>query len=160
VTHLKRTHLSTLSIASMLLLSACGGGGGSSSGGSGVPNSGADTTPPNVSFSPATLTVVSGGTGTSMLNRSDARGSTRLISANCTNGGEFNDVVDRFTAPNVTVDTTSVCTAIVQDTSNNEARANLTVTITAPPPDTTAPVIKAEFRPRPPLVVRMAAHIT
>jgi len=141
VTHLKRTHLSTLSIASMLLLSACGGGGGSSSGGSGVPNSGADTTPPNVSFS-----------------------STRLISANCTNGGEFNDVVDRFTAPNVTVDTTSVCTAIVQDTSNNEARANLTVTITAPPPDTTAPVIT--FTP-PTLtvasgqtVVRMAAHIT
>jgi len=143
VTYLKRNHLSALSIASALLLSACGGGGGGSSSGGGVPTSSGDTTPPAVSFSPSTLTVQAGQTASSTLNRSDAGGSTTIQSVNCSNGGVFNSVTNVFTAANVTVNTTSVCTATVRDASNNQATATLTVSMVPAPAaaDTTAPVI-------------------
>jgi len=137
VTYLKTSYLPALSIASALLLSACGGGGGGSS----TPTPRGDTTPPTVSFSPATLTVQSGETGTSTLNRFDAGGSTTILSVNCTNGGSYNTFNSRFTAATVSQNTTSICTANVRDTANNTATATLTVTMTPAPDDTTNPVL-------------------
>jgi len=105
-------------ICSLGLLS-CGGGGGSS-----AP---ADTTPPSVSFSPAALTVTGGQTGTSTLSVSDNAGITAGPTVSCTNGGTFSG--STFTAPNVTVNTTSICTASASDAAGNSASATLTVTI-------------------------------
>lgn len=104
-------------------------------------SSGGDTTPPNVMFIPQTLSVQSGQTGTSTLTRSDAGGSTTIISVNCTNGGVFNGITNLFTAATVTENTPSVCTATVRDASQNRASATLTVTMTPPPPDTSAPAL-------------------
>ena len=137
MTYFKTSYLSVISLASALLLSACGGDGGGSS----SPAPSGDTTPPSVSFNPATLTVQSEESAASTLNRFDAGGSTTIVSVNCTNGGLFNSVLNRFTAPTVTANTTSICTAIVRDASNNRASATLTVTMTPAPPDTTSPVL-------------------
>lgn len=63
----------------------------------------------------------------------------RILSVNCTNGGSYNTFTDTFTAPEVSQNTTSVCTALARDTANNQASATLTVTITPPPADTSAP---------------------
>jgi len=144
VTYLKRTHLSTLSIASALLLSACGGGGGSSSGGvgggGGTPV--ADTFAPSVSFNPSTLSVVSETTASSTLSASDANGIASGPTVTCTAGGDFNIGTNTFTAAAVTTNTTSVCTAVASDPTGNQGSATLTVTMTPPPPpDTSAPVI-------------------
>jgi len=95
-----------------------------------------DTEAPSISFEPATLTVASGSTGTSVLTATDNRG-TPSVSINCTNGGSFDG--QTFTAPSVTTETTSVCTATASDASGNDSRATLTVEIT--PPDTTAPTV-------------------
>ena len=140
MTYLKRPHLSTLSIASLLLLSACGGGGG---GGSTTtpPTPVADTTAPAVSFSPTTLSVESETTGTSTLSATDAVGVTNGPTVSCTAGGMFNVGTNTFTAAAVTTDTESVCTATASDAAGNTGTATLTVTMTPPPPDTTAPTV-------------------
>lgn len=136
MTYLKHTHLSTLSIASALLLSACGGGG-SSSGGTTTPP---DTTPPTIFFSPSTLTVASEQTGAASTSTSGGLASTLAVS--CTNGGSYSFDTDLFTAAAVTTNTTSVCTATISDAAGNEGAATLTVTMTPPPPpDTEAPVL-------------------
>ena len=141
MTYLKRTHLSTLSIASALLLSACGGGGGSS-GGTTTPTPVADTTSPFVSFSPSTLSVQSELTAASNLTATDGSGIASGPTVTCTNGGSFDVGPDIFTAAAVTTNTTSVCTAVASDAAGNQGSATLTVTMTPPPPpDTTAPVI-------------------
>jgi len=141
VTYLKRTHLSTLSIASVLLLSACGGGGGSSGTSTPTPPA-ADTTSPIVSFSPSTLTVISETTASSTLTATDGSGIASGPTVTCTNGGNFDVSSNIFTAAAVTAETTSVCTAIASDPSGNQGTGTLTVTITPPPPpDTTAPVL-------------------
>jgi len=144
VTYLSKTHLSTFSIASVLLLSACGGGGGSSSGNTPPPPPppAADTTAPAVSFNPTTLSVESEATGSSTLSATDANGISSGPTVDCTNGGSFDVGSNIFTAAAVTADTTSVCTAVATDPSGNEGTGTLTVTMTPPPPpDTVAPVL-------------------
>ena len=116
---------------------ACGGGSSSSSGSVTAPTPVADTTSPSVSFSAATLTVASGGTGTATLSATDNVRVTSGPTVSCTNGGSFSG--STFTAPAVTADTTSVCTATAGDAAGNSSSATLTVTITAPVPDTQAP---------------------
>jgi len=141
VTYFKKAHLSTLSIASALLLSACGGGGGSS-GTTTPPPPAADTTPPAVSFTPTVLTVISESTGSSNLLATDANGIATGPTVDCTNGGSFAVGSNIFTAAAVTANTTSVCTATASDPAGNQGSATLTVTMTPPPPpDTTAPVL-------------------
>ena len=146
MTYLKTTYLPALSIASALLLSACGGGGG---GGTITPPPPpppvADTTAPALAFSPTTLSVVSGATGASTLTATDAVGVTVGPAVACTNGGSFSVSTNQFTAAAVTADTESVCTATASDAAGNEGSATLTVTMTPPVPDTTAPVV--EFSP-------------
>lgn len=114
-----KTLILTTIIGSLGLLS-CGGGGGGSS----PPP---DTVAPSISFSPTTLTVTGGQTGTSTLSVSDNAGIASGPTVTCTNGGTFSGTT--FTAPNVTVNTTSICTASATDTSGNSASATLTVTI-------------------------------
>ncbi len=134
-------HLPTLSIASALLLSACGGGGG---GGSTVtpPPPVVDRTAPALSFSPSSLTVESEASATSTLTATDAVGITVGPNVSCTNGGTFSVATNTFTAAAVTADTQSVCTATASDAAGNSGSATLTVTMTAPVPDTTAPVVQ------------------
>ncbi len=101
---------------------------------------GPDTEAPSVSFEPPTLTVASGATGTSTITALDNRAAP-TIAVTCTNGGSFD--TSTFTAPDVTTDTTSICTATATDAAGNSETAELTVTIT--PPDTTSPT--ASFSP-------------
>ena len=117
-----------------LLISCGGGGGGGGAGGGGGGGGTADTTAPVVSFSPNTLTVTSGGTGTSTLSATDNVGVTTGPNVTCTNNGAFAGTT--FTAPSVTVQTTSVCTATASDAAGNSGQATLTVTIdpATPPP--------------------------
>lgn len=141
MTYLKQTHLPALSIASALLLSACGGGGGGGSTPVTPPTPVADTTSPAVAFSPTTLSVESDATATSTLTATDAVGVTTGPTVTCTNGGSFNVGTNEFTAATVTAETVSVCTATASDAAGNEGSATLTVTMTVPVPDTTAPVV-------------------
>lgn len=117
-----------------LALTACGGGSsssGSSSGGSTTPPTPvADTTAPSISFSPSSLTVESGMTGSSTLSATDAVGVTSGPTVSCTNGGSYSG--STFTAPTVTADVSSVCTATASDAANNSGTATLTVNVTAP----------------------------
>lgn len=119
---------------SAIVLASCGGG----SGGSSVPPPPPppDTSAPSVSFSPASLTVVSTGTGTSTLTATDNVAVTSGPSVSCTNGGAFSG--NSFTAPAATTITTSICTGTASDAAGNQGTATLTVTIN---PDTTAPVV-------------------
>ena len=120
---------------SAIVITSCGGG----SGGSSVPPPPPpppDTSAPSVSFSPASLTVVSTGTGRSSLTATDNVAVTSGPTVSCTNGGAFS--AGTFTAPAVTSTTTSECTATASDAAGNEGAATLTVTIN---PDTTAPVV-------------------
>ena len=100
-----------------------------------------DTEAPVVSFSPVTLTVASGQSATATLTATDNRGVTTGPTVTCTNGGSFDVAANSFTAAAVTEDTESVCTATAGDDAGNEGTAVLTVTMTPPPPDTTAPVV-------------------
>ncbi|MBC6403637.1 MAG: hypothetical protein GDA35_08460, partial [Hyphomonadaceae bacterium] len=122
-----------------LALSACGGGG-SDSGGTPPPPPPpppppADTAAPQVSFSPATLTVDSGGTGSSTLAATDNVGVTTGPTVTC-DQGEFAD--NTYTAPVVSADTMATCTATASDAANNEGTGTLTVSITR---EMTAPVV-------------------
>ena len=100
-----------------------------------------DTELPQLSFSPANLTLGSAESAASVLTVSDNIGLSGDLTVSCTNGGSFaNDV---FVAPTVTADTTSVCTASTTDLSGNVGVAELTAQITYAP-DTEPPVITAE----------------
>ena len=131
--NLKLLFLSTACLG----LVACGG---SSSSGS-TSSRPVDSSAPSVSFSPATLTVVGGQTGSSTLSATDNVGLSGSASVTCTNGGTFSS--NTFTAPDVNSETTSVCTATARDAAGNTGRATLTVTIT-PAPDTSAPALNFE----------------
>ena len=130
--------LQTSAIALLTLgLTACGGGGSSSSGTvTPPPPPVADTTAPTVSFSQTSLSLTSGQTGASTVTSSDNVGVTSGPTVSCTNGGTF--AGSTFTAPNVTVDTISECTATVSDAAGNQNTAILSVNIS---PDTSAPTI-------------------
>ena len=112
-----------------LVLSACGGSSGNSNSGSTTPPA-VDTIAPSVSFNVASLTVESGMTGVSNLTATDNVGVTTGPTVTCTNGGSFSGSI--FTAPIVTSDVMSVCTAIAGDAAGNEGTGSLNVTITAP----------------------------
>lgn len=129
-----KSKLCTSAVIFTAFLAACGGGssGSSSSPPVSPPPPAADTTPPAVAFSPATLTVQSGQTGTSTLTATDAVGVTSGPSVTCTNGGSFDVATNTFTAAIITADTTSVCTATAGDAAGNEGTATLTVTMTVP----------------------------
>lgn len=92
-----------------------------------------DTTAPVVQFSPATLTVESGQTGSSTLTATDDTAVTTGPSVICTNGGSFNVTTNVFTAATVTANTESVCTATASDDAGNEGTGTLTVTMTPAP---------------------------
>lgn len=117
---------------SALVLSACGGGSGSSSGTTTPTTPTTDNTAPTVTFNPTSLTVDSEATGESSLTATDNVSVTTGPTVSCTNGGSFSG--STFTAPTVTAETTSVCTATASDAAGNEGSATLTVTITPPPP--------------------------
>ena len=90
-----------------------------------------DTEAPMVSFSPNTLTVVSGANGTSTLTATDNVAVTVGPNVTCTNGGSFSG--STFTAPSTTTDLTSVCTATAEDAAGNSGTDTLTVTVTGAP---------------------------
>ena len=132
-----RHRLQVSAMALMALgLSACGGGGSSSSNTPPPPPPVADTISPSVAFSPTTLTVDGGSSGTSNLTSSDNVGVSSGPTTTCTNGGVFSG--GTFTAPNVASSTVSQCTATVSDAAGNSSTATLTVTIN---PESTAPTI-------------------
>lgn len=136
-----RANIYITAAISVLILSGCGGGGSSGSVTPSAPPTptppAADTTVPSISFSPANLEVESGMSGTSTVTATDNLGVTTGPSVECTNGGSFSG--STFTAPAVSVDTTSVCTATAGDAAGNESTAILTVSIT--PIDTEAPSV-------------------
>ena len=133
-----KTLLNTTAITlSAIVIVSCGGGsGGSSAPPPPPPPPPPDTSAPRVSFSPASLTVISTGTGTSNLMATDNVAVTSGPTVSCTNGGSFS--AGTFTAPAVTSTTISECTATASDAAGNQGTATLTVTIN---PDTTAPII-------------------
>ena len=123
----------------LALATACGGGGSSSNPATPVPPPAmTDTTAPTVMFDPATGSVLTGQTFAATLTATDDVGVTSGPDVNCSNGGSFAN--NLFTAPDVTTETTSVCTATASDAAGNEGSATLTMTVT-PPPDTTDPVV-------------------
>ncbi len=136
------TRISKLSVTALsaAILAACGGGGG---GGGGTvtppPPPPADTTAPTVSFSPTTLSVDSGQTGTSTVSASDNVGVTSGPNVSCDNGGSFSG--STFTAPTTETDVTVTCTATASDAAGNQGSATLTVDVTGVPIDSEAPVV-------------------
>ena len=121
----------------LALAAACGGGGSSSNPATPVPPPAmTDTTAPSVMFDPATGSVLTGQTFAATLTATDDVGVTSGPDVNCSNGGSFAN--NLFTAPDVTAETTSVCTATASDAAGNEGSATLTMTVN---PDTTAPVV-------------------
>ncbi len=128
---MKSLVMSTTAIA----IAACSGGGSGSSGGGG--GTVTDRTAPTVTFNPATLTVVGRETGSSTLSATDNVGVTSS-SVSCDNDGTFENNV--FTAPDVDVETTVICTATSRDGAGNVGSARLTVTVT-PGTDITDPVL-------------------
>ncbi|MBC6402770.1 MAG: hypothetical protein GDA35_03960, partial [Hyphomonadaceae bacterium] len=92
-----------------------------------------DGTPPDVTFTPATLDL-SGATVPVTLTVSDNVGVTRLR-VTCTQGS-FDPDTNTYTAPDVSVGTAATCTATASDTAGNEREATLEITFE----DTTAPV--------------------
>ena len=135
---LKKLLNSTAITLSAVVIVSCGGGSGNS-GGSGAavpppsppPPPPADTSAPEVSFSPTSLTVGSSATASATLTATDNVAVTSGPSVICTNGGTFSG--GTFTAPAVATSTTSVCTATAGDAAGNEGTATLTVTVTPPP---------------------------
>ncbi|WP_154813774.1 DUF5011/hyalin repeat domain-containing protein [Hellea balneolensis] len=137
---LKRLLTTTALVLSTALLVSCGGGGSSNStggGGSAVvpppppppppPTVFGDIIPPVVSFSPSTLTVASGDTGSASPSATDNIGVTSGPTVTCTKGGSFSN--GTFTAPQSRCfDVTSVCTATARDAAGNTGSATLTVT--------------------------------
>ncbi|MBC6412917.1 MAG: hypothetical protein GDA39_08630, partial [Hyphomonadaceae bacterium] len=90
-----------------------------------------DVKGPQVSFTPATLLVGSGGTGMSRISATDNFDGTVAPTVSCSNGGGYDIGTGMFTAPTVAVDTESVCTATATDTAGNEGTGTLTVSIFA-----------------------------
>lgn len=129
-----KSHLYLTTVISLsFVLSGCGGGGGSNtSSPPPPPPPPADTQAPSLSFSPATLSVESGMTGTSTLTATDNVAVTTGPTVSCTNGGSFDTASNTFTAASVTTETSSVCTATATDAAGNEGSATLTVTMTPP----------------------------
>ena len=120
------------------VLSACGGGGGSTPP-TPPPPPPADTTNPSVSFSPDSLTVNSGETGSSTLTATDNVGITTGPDVTCNNGGSFSG--STYTAPTTTTDLTDVCTATAGDAAGNTGTGTLTVSVIGVTPDSEAPVL-------------------
>ncbi len=114
-----------------ILLTSCGGGGSTTP--PPAPPPPGDTIAPVVTFTPTTLTVASSATGASTLSATDNVAVTTGPSVSCTNGGTFASNV--FTAPAVSADTTSVCTATAGDAAGNTGTGTLTVTVTGAPPN-------------------------
>jgi len=131
----KLLNSAAISLSAVVLVS-CGGGSGGNSGSLPLPPPPADTTAPAVSFNPTTLTLETSNTGSSTLTATDNVDVTTGPTVTCTNGGAFSG--STFTAPAVTIVTTSECTATAGDAAGNESTATLTVTIN---PDTTDPAV-------------------
>ncbi len=112
-----------------ILLAACGGGG-SSLPPPAPPPPVQDMSAPTVTFSPSSLSVESAMTGNSTLSATDNIAVTEGPNVSCTNGGRFENNV--FTAPAVTQETESICTATARDAAGNEGSSTLTVTIFPP----------------------------
>ena len=110
---------------SAAVFTACGGSGGSP-----ASLQTQDTAAPRLSFETESLIVASGETETSIFTATDNVGFATGPSISCTEGGAHTGTA--FTAPVVTVDTISICTATATDTSGNSGEAILTVRITAP----------------------------
>lgn len=88
------------------------------------------TLPPILTFSPSTLQIKSGGRGVSNFTAKDDTGIPRAPVITCTNGGTFNN--PNFTAPNVFITTTSLCTASVTNASGIAGKGVLTAIISPP----------------------------
>jgi len=97
-----------------------------------------DNIPPEVFFFPATLDLETANAATSKLTIIDDGGIPNPPVIQCTEGGRFTGYT--FTAPAVSQNTTSVCTATATDVAGNTASGTLTVSI-RPKPDTTKPAI-------------------
>jgi len=122
-------------IFSSALLTACGGGSGESSTTGPIP----DIFAPTLSFDPTTLNIDSGETGTSTLTATDNVGIQASPTITCTEGGLYAD--STFTAPVVSTETTSICSATATDAAGNSGVATLTVTVSPVPNQ--APVANA-----------------
>ncbi|MBC6403802.1 MAG: hypothetical protein GDA35_09300, partial [Hyphomonadaceae bacterium] len=85
-----------------------------------------DREPPQLSFTPATLTVVSGGTGSSTLTATDNVAVTTGPTVTC-NAGSFAN--NTYTAPSTVSAGTATCTATASDAAGNEGTATLTISI-------------------------------
>ncbi|MBC6413228.1 MAG: hypothetical protein GDA39_10365, partial [Hyphomonadaceae bacterium] len=94
-----------------------------------------DGVPPVVTWTPATLTVDSGGTATATVTATDNVRLAGLPGVTCRLGG-FSTATNTYTAPHVVVDTTTRCTGFVQDAAGNQGAARLTISIIAPPDET------------------------
>lgn len=115
--------------ASLIVVAAIASCGGSeSSGRTASPPPVGDIITPSLNFNPAAVSVTSSGTAASTLTATDNVGVTTGPTVSCTNGGSFTNNV--FTAPSVTADRTSVCTAAARDAAGNSGSATLTATIT------------------------------
>lgn len=98
---------------------------------------------PNVAFNPATISVGSASTATSMLSATDNIGITSGPTTECDNGGSFaNDI---FTAPTVSSTTTVTCTATAQDAAGNQGSATLIATVTPVNQAPSASAISSSF---------------
>ena len=145
MTYIKIKSLSTLSLASALLLSACGGG---SSGGGTTPTPppppapAADTTAPTITLSAGNTSLQSGQQTDLTVSATDNIAVTVGPTVTCTNDGAYNAATGTFTAPIVSAETTSVCTVTASDAAGNEASDTISFTIN---PDTTDP--EASFSP-------------
>ena len=98
-----------------------------------TPVTGISTPVIDIFFSPVSLTLASGSTGLSQVTAIDGEGNSLAPTVSCTNGGGYDVGTGVFTAPTVTRNTFSVCTAMATDGDGNSGSAMLAVDITPPP---------------------------
>ncbi len=121
----RRTKL-ILGLCLSTALAACGGGGGGGGSTPTPPPPPSDNTAPQVSFSPATLSVNSGESASSTVAATDNVGVTTGPTVTCTNGTFSNGT---YTAPGTTTDLEDECVATAGDAAGNSGQATLTISV-------------------------------
>ncbi len=110
-----------------LIITSCGG---SNDDGSSPPPPMTDTSAPVVSFDTSITTVESASSVTINVNATDNVEVTSGPTVTCDNGGDFSG--STFTAPSVTYDSSTTCTATASDAAGNSGSATITLDIKAP----------------------------
>ncbi len=122
------------------VLSGCGGSG-SNSETNNTPTLPSDVSPPEITFTPNTIALLSTESAVVELSFTDDQTTQLSPVIVCENGGVFDASANTYTAPETSSVLVTNCTASVSDNAGNESHATLSITVNPQVADTTAPTI-------------------